>query len=267
MQTLLAAYDTISDAGTAVSEIIAAGIIPAAVEMMDALAIQAAEAAVHPNFPPADTILIVELDGPAAEVRELFAIVEEICRRTGATDDRSGGRRSAARAHLEGPQGGVCGDGPRLAELLRAGRRGAAHEAARSARRASARCPSARACASATCFTPATATCTRSSATTSRCRARRSWPRTVAGEILTYCVEAGGSITGEHGVGADKKHYMPRMFSDDDLDAMQQVRDALRPAAPLQSRQGAAHAAPVRRGARTVSRSIPLERAGLAERF
>src|SRR6185503_19334949 len=62
-------------AGTAVSEIIAAGIIPAAVEMMDALAIKAAEAAVHPNFPPADTILIVEL----------VATVEAICRRTGAT--------------------------------------------------------------------------------------------------------------------------------------------------------------------------------------
>jgi glycolate oxidase len=51
----------------------------------------------------------------------------------------------------------------------------------------------------------------------------------VAGEILTYCVEAGGSITGEHGVGADKKDYMPRMFSDDDLDVMQKLRDAIDP--------------------------------------
>src|SRR5678815_1340998 len=56
VQTLLAAYDSISAGGTAVSEIIAAGIVPAAVEMMDALAIKAAEAAVHPNFPPADTV-------------------------------------------------------------------------------------------------------------------------------------------------------------------------------------------------------------------
>ena len=55
----------------------------------------------------------------------------------------------------------------------------------------------------------------------------------MAGEILTYCVEAGGSITGEHGVGADKKDYMPRMFSDDDLDVMQRLRDAIRPAAPV----------------------------------
>ena len=85
VQTLLAAFDSISEAGAAVSDIIGAGIIPAAVEMMDALAIRAAEAAVHPNFPPADTILIVELDGPSSEVRELFAVVEDTCRRAGAT--------------------------------------------------------------------------------------------------------------------------------------------------------------------------------------
>ena len=51
----------------------------------------------------------------------------------------------------------------------------------------------------------------------------------VGAEILSYCVEAGGSITGEHGVGADKAEYMPRMFSADDIDVMQKVRDALDP--------------------------------------
>jgi glycolate oxidase len=51
----------------------------------------------------------------------------------------------------------------------------------------------------------------------------------VAGEILTFCVDAGGSITGEHGVGADKRDYMPRMFNDADLAAMQLVRDAFDP--------------------------------------
>src|SRR5436190_4481050 len=85
VQTLLAAFDTIDAGGAVVSDIIAAGIIPAAVEMMDSLAIRAAEAAVHPNFPDADTILIVELDGPAAEVRALFDGVEAMCRRHGAT--------------------------------------------------------------------------------------------------------------------------------------------------------------------------------------
>src|SRR4029077_2255094 len=66
VQTLLAAFDTIDAGGAAVTDIIGAGIIPSAVEMMDSLAIRAAEAAVHPNFPDADTVLIVELDGPAA---------------------------------------------------------------------------------------------------------------------------------------------------------------------------------------------------------
>ena len=68
VRTLLAAYDTTDAAGEAVSKIISAGIVPAAVEMMDALAIEAAEAAVHPNYPDAGAVLIVELDGPAAEV-------------------------------------------------------------------------------------------------------------------------------------------------------------------------------------------------------
>src|SRR5678815_4897568 len=66
VQTLLAAYDSVSAAGTAVSEIIAAGIIPAAVEIMDGVSLIAVEAAVHPNFPPAEAILIVELDGPVS---------------------------------------------------------------------------------------------------------------------------------------------------------------------------------------------------------
>src|SRR3954465_15307968 len=85
VQTLLAAFATIDAGGAAVSDIIAAGIIPAAVEMMDTLAIRAAEAAVHPNFPDADTILIVELDGPAAEVTALFDVVVRICRSHDAT--------------------------------------------------------------------------------------------------------------------------------------------------------------------------------------
>ena len=78
----------------------------------------------------------------------------------------------------------------------------------------------------------------------------------VAAEILTYCIEAGGSITGEHGVGADKSAYMPKMFSDADLDTMQLVRCAFDPHEHLQSRQGVPHAAPVRRSAGPVPRSI-----------
>src|SRR6185503_15800357 len=71
--------------GNAVSGIIGAGIIPAAVEMMDRLTVEAAEAAVHPGFPAAAAVLIVELDGSAAEVAALFERVEHVCRDAGAT--------------------------------------------------------------------------------------------------------------------------------------------------------------------------------------
>src|SRR5207249_11583813 len=83
VQTLLAAFDTIEAGGGVVSDIIGAGIIPAAVEMMDRLAIEAAEAAVQPHFPKSDTVLIVELDGPAAEVKALFDVVVDTCARRG----------------------------------------------------------------------------------------------------------------------------------------------------------------------------------------
>src|SRR5467141_82747 len=79
VQTLLAAFPSTNEAGAAVSGIIAARILPAAIEMMDNLAIQAAEAAVHANYPNCGGLLLVELDGPAAEVEHLMARVKEIC--------------------------------------------------------------------------------------------------------------------------------------------------------------------------------------------
>src|SRR5207253_4492473 len=88
----------------------------------------------------------------------------------------------------------------------------------------------------------------------------------VAAEILTYCVEAGGSITGEHGVGADKRDYMPRMFSDVDLDVMQQVRDAVDPKRLCNPGK----VLPMPRLCGEVPgpyRQHPVERAGLGERF
>ena len=88
----------------------------------------------------------------------------------------------------------------------------------------------------------------------------------VAGEILQYCVEAGGSITGEHGVGADKAEYMPRMFGDDDLDAMQRVRRAFDP----RNLCNPGKIFPTPRLCGEVPgpyRRHPIETAGLAERF
>ena len=88
IRTLLAAFPSTNEAGAAVSDIIAAGMLPAAIEMMDNLAIQAAEAAVHPNYPNCGGLLLVELDGPVAEVEFLMRHVEELCRKNGAWEVR-----------------------------------------------------------------------------------------------------------------------------------------------------------------------------------
>jgi glycolate oxidase len=88
----------------------------------------------------------------------------------------------------------------------------------------------------------------------------------LAGEIVAACVELGGSITGEHGVGVDKKRYMPKMFSEADLDAFQKVRCAFDP-------DGLANPGKVMPTPRLCGevpgpyREHPLEKAGLAERF
>src|SRR5680860_1304190 len=80
VRTMLAAFQSTDDAGAAVSAIIGAGVIPAAIEMMDALAIEAAEAAVQCNYPKgAGAVLVIELDGPAGEVEEQFEQVEQHC--------------------------------------------------------------------------------------------------------------------------------------------------------------------------------------------
>jgi len=265
VQTLLAAFDTISAAGEAVSDIIGAGIVPAAVEMMDRLAIRAAEAAVHPDFPPADTILIVELDGPRAEVRELFATVEETCRRAGATtieiaqDDEQRariwkGRKAAFAAMGRVSPNYYVQDGvvPRtkLPEVL--GRIRDLDE--RSGLRIG------------NVFHAGDGNLHPLICYDERIPGQSALAEEVAREILTYCIEAGGSITGEHGVGADKRDYMPRMFSQDDLDVMQQMRDAIDPSRLCNPGK----VLPTPRLCGEVPgpyREHPAERAGVAERF
>ncbi len=265
VQTLLAAFESIDAAGAAVSAVIGAGIVPAAVEMMDALAIRAAEAAVHPNFPPADTILIVELDGPAAEVESLFGLVEAICRERGATrielaqdeTERARiwrGRKAAFAAMGRVSPNYYVQDGvvprTRLPEVL--GRIRALE--ARSGLRIG------------NVFHAGDGNLHPLICYDERVPGEADRAVAVAGEILMYCIEAGGSITGEHGVGADKAEYMPRMFSEDDLEAMQRVRRAFDP----QNLANPGKVFPTPRLCGEVPgpyREHPVERAGLGERF
>src|SRR5690606_16154398 len=88
VQTMVAAFDSTDAAGEAVSRIIAAGIIPAAAEMMDRLSLEAAEAAVHAGYPNCECLLLVELDGIEVEVELLTAQVRELCVACGAGEIR-----------------------------------------------------------------------------------------------------------------------------------------------------------------------------------
>src|SRR5579863_5545923 len=227
---VLAAYDSLEAGGRAVTDIIAAGIVPAAIEMMDALAIEAAEAAVHCGYPEgAAAVLLVELDGPAAEVEAELATVRALCERAGAREIRAAddpaqragiwaGRKSAfAAVGRLSPayivQDGVVprtalGDvlariwslsqeaGIRVANVFHAGD-GNLHPLV--------------------LYNDASAAETEAA-------------EVLSGAILDTCIEYGGSITGEHGVGVDKSRYMPKMFDAADLDTMQLLRCAFDPA-------------------------------------
>jgi glycolate oxidase len=265
VRTILAAFESTAAAGAAVSEIIAEGIIPAAVEMMDRLTIEAAEAAVHPGFPQAEAVLIVELDGAKPEVDGLFAVVEDICRRTGGTeiqiaqnnDQRARiwkGRKAAFAAMGRVSPNYYVQDGviPRtkLSEVLgkiralegRSGLRignvfhagdGNLHPLI--------------------CYDE-------------RIAGQGDLAEHVASEILQYCIDAGGSITGEHGVGADKSAYLGKMFSPADLDTMQLLRCAFDPTSICNPGK----VFPTPRLCGEVPgpyRKHPAEAAGLAERF
>ncbi len=86
---ILVGFESTDQAGAATSAIISAGIVPAAIEMMDALAIEAAEAAVHCNYPDgAGAVLVIELDGASIEVEQEYAEVERLCSENGAFEQR-----------------------------------------------------------------------------------------------------------------------------------------------------------------------------------
>ena len=265
VQTLLAAYDTIGAAGMAVSEIIAAGIIPAAVEIMDALAIEAVEAAVHPNFPPADAVLIVELDGPVAEVREQFAEVEAICRRVGATTIEVA-QDEAQRARIwKGRKGAFASMGrvtPNYYVQDGVVPRTKLPEVLERIRQLEARCG----LRIGNVFHAGDGNLHPLICYDEKIPGQAALAVEVGGEILSYCIEAGGSITGEHGVGADKAEYMPRMFSADDLDVMQLVRGAFDP--KRLCNPGKVFPTPRLCGeVPGPYHAHPMEKAGLGERF
>ncbi len=227
--TLLAAFRTVADAGAATSAIIAAGLTPAAAEIMDALAIRAAEQAVDCRYPAgAGAVLIVECDGPAVEVEAEVAEVGRRCAAAGAFEVRIAadpaeraeiwrGRRSAFAAVGRISPNYIVQDGvvPRtaLAEVL--------SEISARADAAGIRV--------ANVFHAGDGNLHPLVLYDAEVPGAYAAAEEVSGAILDLCVAHGGSITGEHGVGVDKAAKLPRMFSAADLDTMQLVRCAFDP--------------------------------------
>lgn len=228
VQVILAAFDTISSAAQSVSDVIASGQLPAAMEIMDRLSIEAAELSVHPNYPACEALLLIELDGPQAEVDIQMSVVIDICKKNGAWETRLAvdenarflvwkGRKAAFAAAGRLSPNYIVQDGviPRTAlpvvlEKLNA------MAAAENLRVTNV-----------------------FHAGDGNLHPIVLYDRNHPGEeeraidlslrILDVCVEAGGSITGEHGVGREKQCSMSYMFADPDLETMQRVRWAFDP--------------------------------------
>ena len=227
--TVLAGYDSLEKAGDAVSAVIASGLLPGALEIMDALALEAAVAAVHADYPPnSAAVLIVELEGP----REVVALdrvrLQEILAESGAMEVRVAkdaaerlaiwkGRKSAFSAVGRLSPDFIVQDGvvPRrkLGEALKRIGEMASEARLRVANVFHAGDGN---------LHPLIMYNGKEADGLVRAEA-------LAGKILRMCIVMGGSITGEHGVGVEKRDYMPDMFTTNELDCMRRVRAAFDP--------------------------------------
>ena len=231
-RTFFATFPSTAEAGSAVSAIIASGIVPAAIEMMDRLAIEAAKAATGVDWPDVAAALLMDVDGIAAECEHTSQNAIESCRKAGAIEVRVPrdaaerelmwkGRKSAFAAVGRISRDYLVQDGviPRgqiarvLAEI--------AGLAAKHGLRV------------ANVFHAGDGNLHPLILFDARVPGEEKKAEELGGEILRICLRYGGSITGEHGVGADKAAFMPEMFTPQDLDAMQRVRCAFDPAQAL----------------------------------
>jgi glycolate oxidase len=228
-RTSLAAYDSLQAAGEAVAAVVRAGLLPVAMEIMDALAMEAAEASVKPGYPEANALLIVELEGERESVEGDAARLDELLRTSGATGMTSTqdhaermliwkGRKSAFSAVGWLAPDYLVQDGvvprTRLGEALASIDRMSDEAGIRVANVFHAGDGN---------LHPLILFDGREPGAVQRAEQ-------LAGDILRLCIELGGSITGEHGVGIEKRAYLPLMFNEDDLALMRRIRLAVDPA-------------------------------------
>jgi glycolate oxidase len=233
VRALLTGFPTSEQGGDCVAKIIGAGIIPAGMEMMDKLAIQAAEDFVHAGYPlDVEALIIIELDGPAVEVEHLIERVTGIARECGASTIRVSetdaerqafwaGRKAAFPAVGRISPDYYCMDGTiprgRLPEVLRRMAELSAKYGLRVANVFHAGDGNLHPLILYDANTPG----------------ELETAEKFGADILKLCVEVGGVLTGEHGVGVEKRDLMPEMFSEDDLNQQMRVKCAFDPSSLL----------------------------------
>ena len=228
-KTFLCVFESVDDASQAVSGIIADGIVPAALEMMDQLITQALEEAYHFGFPlDAGALLIVELDGLAKGVEQQAKQVDEICRRNNAREVRLAAdavERAALWKCRKRAFGAIGRLSPNYVTQDGVVPRSKLPVIMRFIRTVSdkyeLRIPNV--------FHAGDGNIHPLILYDEREPAQVKRALQAGHDILDKCIELGGSVTGEHGIGAEKIDFMAKQFSKDDLDAMQQLRRVFDP--------------------------------------
>ncbi len=228
-RTVLAAYDSLEKAGNAVSSVVSSGLLPGALEIMDSLSIEAAEAAVNAGYPKeAAAILLVELDGEREAVESDFTRLEALMRKTGAYEIRVAksaeerfmfwkGRKSAFSAVGRLSREFIVQDGvvprTRLGEAL--------SEIQRLSEKYRLRV--------ANVFHAGDGNLHPLILFDGNEEGALERAEELAGETSRLCIRLGGSITGEHGVGMEKREYLAEMFSEKDIETMKRIRQSIDP--------------------------------------
>ena len=246
-RALMVGFAEVEAAGECVARIIGAGIIPGGMEMMDRPAIHAAEAFVHAGYPlDVEALLIIELDGPGVEVDELIKRVEAIAQGCGSTTcqistsetERNlfwAGRKAAFPAVGRISPDYLCMDGTIP--------RGALPKALARIRDLSAKYD----LRVANVFHAGDGNLHPLILYDANQPGEMERAEAFGADILRCCVELGGVLTGEHGVGIEKRDLMPEMFSEDRSQPAAAAEMRVRRAGAAQSRQGVSDAAPLRR--------------------
>jgi glycolate oxidase len=229
VKTLMAVFETMDDASNAVSDVIGRGIVPAAVEMMDQLALEAVEAYIHAGYPTdAGGVLLIELDGLQDGMEEVVAQIVDIAHQHHARevrlarDDRERELLWLGRKRAFGAMGRISPsyyvqDGviprTRLPEVLQRIRDISERYDIRIAN----------------VFHAGDGNLHPLLLFDERDADQRDRVLKASAEILRVCAEVGGSLSGEHGVGIEKREDMPLVFSQQDMAAMQKVRTVFNP--------------------------------------